>query len=141
MKAAASASAAAKSGAEASVSASPVSTDSASPVSDSLPSLISAVSPVSAEASLSVISLPSLSAAGASSMSVSAGANDAVIGSTIAAATPARSGGSGIRSAIPAMRVGSCSVLRRSKNAAISCSKAATVAPTCWTRDSTTRPC
>ena len=60
---------------------------------------------------------------------------------TMAAATPARSGGSGMRSAMAAMRVGSSSERRRSKKASIWASYSVTVVPTCWTRDSTTRPC
>ena len=88
-----------------------------------------------------MVSLPSDSAAGVVRDEHLGRIERGAIGSTIAAATPARSGGSGMRSAIAAMRVGSSSERRRSKKASICASNSETVAPTCWTRDSTTRPC
>ena len=54
---------------------------------------------------------------------------------------PARSGGSGMVSAIVAMRVGSCSDRSRSKNSSISTWNACTVALTHWIRVSTTAEC
>ena len=122
----------------ASASAAAKSSRAAIAASASLASLVSVLSGVTGSAVGSTVSGAVLSASGRCDWCESTGAGSA---SVIDAARPARSGGSGIVSAIVAIRVGSCSARRRSKNSSISAWNASTVAPTRWTRVSTTAAC